>query len=69
MEAGSTPRTSANFHQTTLRNKPGDRPLHIRRRDGLKSHRLPRVTLVLSSLMFSVDCKFVYHFIRCYVVI
>jgi hypothetical protein len=40
MEAASTSETSVNFYQTTRRINPEDSPLHIRRHENLKSHKL-----------------------------
>jgi hypothetical protein len=38
MEAASTSETSVNY-ETTRRNNPEDRHLHIRRRENFKSHK------------------------------
>jgi hypothetical protein len=38
LETACTSETSVNFYQTTRRNNPEDSPLHIRRRENLKSH-------------------------------
>jgi hypothetical protein len=41
MEAASTSETPVNFYKTTRRNIPEDGHLHTRRRENLKSYRLP----------------------------
>jgi hypothetical protein len=38
--AASTPETSLNFYQTTLRNNPEDSHIHTQRRENLKSHKV-----------------------------
>jgi hypothetical protein len=45
MEAASTSETSINFYQTTWRNISEDSHLHTRRRENLKSYKMPNVKL------------------------